>query len=153
MKHILSFLFFIVSCLHAAETNSLFTLKDLGGVSGIYASNGNPLAKPDISADAIDQVIIQSVKADGAPPKFILVHNNGTSDLTLIRGEKSWTFFEVLGDSNFMYTICFDVVFEDGNFLVITTGVRTGFMGQTSTRVFSGKARPSPFLNSLLNSK
>ena len=144
----------MASALYAKEPDikTLFTLSDIKGVGTTFAEGEKILDKPETEHDGIkDSCIIQSITDAEGVTKYSLVHNTGQSEIVFLPGNKNFVFIEYLGDSVFTHVVCFDHKFPDGSYLYITSGTRVGFLSETSGRLFSGKANPSPLAKPILD--
>lgn len=129
------------------DVTTIFTLSEFKGIHAEFAKGDSVLPEPLTVKDKISGSSIVQVHTDSkGGKKHYLITNTGRSEIAVLEGGNSWTFVEFLGDSVFTYMICFDHKFDDGSFLVITSGTRAGVFGSTSGRLFSGKAMPSPIL-------
>ncbi len=148
-------IFALVACglvpLCAAETETIFTIRNLKGEMRIYSSpSGDVLPQPKKSEDAQSDPTFIQKEIEGGQESFYVSHNNGRRKLVPIVGEKSISFLESYGDNNFIWTVCLDTKNSDGSFLVIYTSLKAaGVAGFVTTSVMSGgaytalQARPS----------
>jgi hypothetical protein len=153
MKTKLLAIIIMTSAVYAGESEilNLFTVSELNGNGTRIAEGDKVLDKPVVEPDGIkDSSFIQCSTDENGVKKYFLAHNTGQSNLVLLESKNNWVFIEYLGHSIFTYVICFDHKFPDGSYLVLHSGSRVGVLGETSIRSFSGKAKPSPLLQPIL---
>lgn len=153
MKTKLLAIIIMTSAVYAEESGikNLFTISELKGVGTKFAEGDKVLDEPVTEPDAIkDGLFIQSRTDEKGVETFFLVHNTGQSQLILLESKNNWVFIEYLGHSVFTYMICFDHKSPDGSYLILHSGSRVGVLEQTSGRLFSGKAKPSPLIKPIL---
>ena len=72
----------------------------------------------------------------------------------MARVGESMCFFSVTDQKHSTLTICLNRPYEDGSFLVVETMTRPDFVGGvTTSRVFHGKAKPTPMFEAWLKAK
>lgn len=144
MKTTLSLFFLLLafSGTCRADTETLFTIRDLKGEMQVYSGAiGSVLPQIKKNDDAQSDAIYIQREKEGEKEKFYIAHNNGRHPVILIQGEKSISFLESYGDNNFIWTVCLDKRNPDGSSLAIVANIKAaGVAGYTTSSIMSGGA-------------